>query len=256
MKKELCHSLAELSDLEQMPIKSQAYYKGFRAIKKLSEEEILKRKGFQDIEGIGPSLNKKILEFIKTGKIAKLEAYKAQPSIKKKKSGDIIRISAEEAWSYIKPLEDSLLYLPFVTKFAVCGSLRRKKATVADADILVCTGNSEQVWQALKIILANQKKNVTAEGNRKISLTEGHGFQIDISFCSTQEWGASLLHFTGSSRFNVYCRQIAKNRGWSLNQYGLWEANGVGTNRIPDAETEEEILEKLGLEYEPPEERF
>jgi len=58
----------------------------------------------------------------------------------------------------------------------------------------------------------------------------------------------ALLYFTGSKSHNIALRGLANERGWKLNEYGLFDGN----RRIAGA-TEVEIYKKLGLEYVPPE---
>ena len=63
-------------------------------------------------------------------------------------------------------------------------------------------------------------------------------------------YGAALLYFTGSKAHNIALRGIANDRKWKLNEYGLFS----GKRRIAGA-TEDEVYEKLGLAYIPPEMR-
>jgi DNA polymerase (family 10) len=65
-----------------------------------------------------------------------------------------------------------------------------------------------------------------------------------------QSYGAALLYFTGSKAHNIALRAIANKHKWKLNEYGLFS----GKRRIAGA-TEEEVYQKLGLAYIPPEMR-
>jgi DNA polymerase (family 10) len=65
-----------------------------------------------------------------------------------------------------------------------------------------------------------------------------------------QSYGAALLYFTGSKAHNIALRSIAIAHKWKLNEYGLFS----GRRRIAGA-SEEEIYQKLGLSYIPPEMR-
>ena len=66
--------------------------------------------------------------------------------------------------------------------------------------------------------------------------------------CRKESYGAALLYFTGSKAHNIALRGLANDRDWKLNEYGLFS----GKRRIAGA-TEEEVYEKLGLAYIPPE---
>src|SRR5262249_6083005 len=70
----------------------------------------------------------------------------------------------------------------------------------------------------------------------------------DLRVVPAESFGAALLYFTGSKAHNVALRQLAIKRQWKLNEYGLFR----GTRRLAGL-TEEEIYERLGLAYVPPE---
>ena len=74
------------------------------------------------------------------------------------------------------------------------------------------------------------------------------GLQVDVRVVPEQSYGAALLYFTGSKAHNIALRGLANDRGWKLNEYGLFS----GKRRIAGT-TEEEVYEKLGLAYVPPE---
>jgi DNA polymerase (family 10) len=59
-----------------------------------------------------------------------------------------------------------------------------------------------------------------------------------------KSYGAALLYFTGSKAHNIALRGLANQHGWKLNEYGLFS----GKRRIAGA-TEEDVYQKLGLEY-------
>jgi DNA polymerase (family 10) len=76
------------------------------------------------------------------------------------------------------------------------------------------------------------------------------GLQVDLRAVAEESYGAALLYFTGSKAHNIALRSIANARNWKLNEYGLF----AGRRRIA-GESEEEIYQKLGLAYVPPEMR-
>jgi len=59
-----------------------------------------------------------------------------------------------------------------------------------------------------------------------------------------------LQYFTGSKDHNIALRRIAIKQGYKLNEYGLFR-----NERKIKGETEEEIYEKLGMDWIPPEMR-
>jgi DNA polymerase (family X) len=91
---------------------------------------------------------------------------------------------------------------------------------------------------------------VLAHGENKVSFTLSNGLQVDVRLLEKENFGAALLYFTGSKEHNVRLRGRANDMGWTLNEYDL--ATLKGEKRVA-GRTEEEIYEKLKLEFVPPE---
>jgi DNA polymerase (family 10) len=70
----------------------------------------------------------------------------------------------------------------------------------------------------------------------------------DIRTLPEQSFGAALQYFTGSKDHNIALRRIAQDKGWKLSEYGLFQKEEQIAGR-----TEEEVYEKLGLPWIPPE---
>lgn len=70
--------------------------------------------------------------------------------------------------------------------------------------------------------------------------------------------GAALLALTGDTDFNRDLRIRASKIGLHLNEYGMWRWNEneevphEGFWELVRAETEEEVLKELGMEYVEP----
>ena len=58
-----------------------------------------------------------------------------------------------------------------------------------------------------------------------------------------------MQYFTGSKAHNIVLRDKALERGWKLNEYGLFDPD----DRPIAGATEEEIYKALGMAYVPPE---
>lgn len=87
-----------------------------------------------------------------------------------------------------------------------------------------------------------------------------------LTFHSLVPWksrGAALLALTGDIEFNKDIRTKASNMGMHLNEFGLWrwQSNGVtkaeekGYWELVKADTEEDILGELGMEFIEPTKR-
>jgi DNA polymerase beta len=80
--------------------------------------------------------------------------------------------------------------------------------------------------------------------------------KIDIRLIPKDEYYFGILHMTGSQGFNEYMRRLAKDKGYKLNEYSLRKLDDNGQPSDPiHVNSEEEIFEKLSMEYKKPEER-
>jgi DNA polymerase (family 10) len=73
---------------------------------------------------------------------------------------------------------------------------------------------------------------------------------VDVRALAQESFGAAMQYFTGSKEHNVNLRTAALKRGLSLNEYGLFT---LGTNERVAGTTEEEVYERLGYAWIPPE---
>lgn len=149
----------------------------------------------------------------------------------------------QEAYDAAKPLLNELRFCFLDSKFSPAGSLRRRKKTVGDIDIVCAT---EDARDEIRAFVRSRMKIVLADGTTKISGAY-NGLQLQVRFFEPQHWGAAMLYFTGSKGFNVELRKIAISKGLSLNEYALTREG------VPIAgATEEEVLQALGFRYIPP----
>ena len=146
-------------------------------------------------------------------------------------------------------LTEFLAQTPGVDKVTRAGSLRRGKETVGDIDLLV-TGPSAA--DALERFAAHPRVHqILGKGANKASATFGlEGIQVDVRALPAESFGAAMQYFTGSKEHNIAIRQRALKLGLTLNEYGLFRVEDE--SRVAGA-TEEEVYEKLGLAWIPPE---
>lgn len=131
---------------------------------------------------------------------------------------------------------------------AAAGSYRRRRDTVGDLDILVTTRHGAAIGDRLARYENTSK--VLAHGPSRTTVVLRSGLQVDLRVVEEECYGAALMYFTGSKAHNIALRNLANERGWKLNEYGLF----ADDRRICGA-TEEEIYKKLGLAFVPPEMR-
>lgn len=217
------------------------------------------------VEGLGPKkisrlfqkLGIKNLEDLekaaKAGKIAKLEGFgkKSEEGILKglefAKSSDG-RFLLGFVLPIVREIENRLRILKEVKKVEVAGSIRRKKETIGDVDILVVSDNPKPVMDYF--VSMPEVARILASGGTKSSVTLKSGIDVDIRILPEESYGSALLYFTGSKDHNVELRKIAIKKGYKLSEYGLFK----GKKQIA-GKTEEEIYKVLGMDYIEPEMR-
>jgi DNA polymerase (family 10) len=166
------------------------------------------------------------------------------------------RFLLDEADRTAQKMMEHLAKLPGVEKITPAGSLRRGRETVGDLDLLV-TGKCCEVEKQRNDVIERILNfpgiaTVLAKGENKVSFKLRNGMQVDVRILPPESFGAALQYFTGSKSHNVNLRQRALKKGYSLNEYGLFTIKG---EKNVASRTEEEIYEKLGLEWIPPEMR-
>lgn len=130
----------------------------------------------------------------------------------------------------------------------VAGSYRRRRDTVGDLDILMTARDGAAVGD--RLAKYDNVATVMAHGPTRTTVVLRSRLQVDLRVVPKESYGAALMYFTGSKAHNIVLRGLANDRGWKLNEYGLFD----GKRRIAGA-SEEEVYKKLGLATIPPEMR-
>jgi DNA polymerase (family 10) len=221
------------------PKKAALLWKKFKAgtvddIAKLAQEGKLR-----DVDGFGEKSEQNIL--------------KAVESFKRRATGRYLVSSVEAAAEALSAhIKNGGKAVESVTP---AGSLRRGKETIGDLDLLVTLADG---YTAQKHVDALAEHILTfpdidqklAHGENKVSFTVRDGLQVDVRLLKKENFGAALLYFTGSKEHNVRLRGRANDMGWTLNEYQLATLKG---EKHVAGRTEEEIYNKLKLDYIPPE---
>ncbi len=128
---------------------------------------------------------------------------------------------------------------------SMAGSLRRGKSVIGDLDILSTNKAAGEVLAKYPEV-----EQVLESGPKRVSVKLKTGTQVDVRIFEDDEYGAAMMYFTGSKDHNVAMRNLAIEKTWKLNEYGLFETK---TNDRLAGATEEEVFARLGLQYIPPE---
>src|SRR5262245_3447805 len=107
-----------------------------------------------------------------------------------------------------------------VQRVAIAGSVRRRKETVGDGDVLVIAKHADAVIDFF--VGMPEVVHVHGKGPTKSSVKLMTGMDVDLRVVPDASFGAALNYFTGSKDHNVTLRRIALERKLKLNEYGLF----------------------------------
>ena len=147
-------------------------------------------------------------------------------------------------------IETILATIPEILRFSRAGSLRRMRETIKDLDFIIATEQPAIVKQHL--LAFPKMKEVTGAGDTKVSLVFDLEYDISVDFrlVKPDEFITTLHHFTGSKEHNVRMRQLAKERGEKISEYGV---ENTETGEILTFNSEQEFFRHFDLPFIPPE---
>ncbi len=158
------------------------------------------------------------------------------------------RIPLGTALPLVKEIVESLKKFEFIDKIEPAGSLRRRKETVGDIDMLATSKDARAAIEAfvrLPIV-----KDVLGKGSTKATIVTREAIQVDLRIMDGSSFGTSLQYFTGSKEHNIKLRDLARQKGLKLSEYDLEE---LSTGRKIYCESDDDVYRRLGLPPIPPE---
>jgi DNA polymerase (family X) len=222
---------------------------------------------FLRIPGLGPKTVRKIWQELGVTTLAELkEAARAQrlrtlPGLgarteenvlksagRKKKVSGPPRTLLGQALPALLAVVDVLREHPACDRVCEAGSARRRKETVRDLDIIATASDPQALTEYFTQL--TWVAEVAAKGPTKATVVSHDGFRFDLRVVPPESYGNLLQHFTGSKEHNLALREDAVRRGFSVSEYGITE---VESGDVHTAESEEEVYERLGYAYIPPE---
>ncbi|MFH1347032.1 MAG: DNA polymerase/3'-5' exonuclease PolX [Spirochaetota bacterium] len=236
---------------------------------KIKEYEKLKKKTpvnieeLISVEGIGPKGVKYLYKNLKIKNLKDLErAAKAGkirnlPNFGEKKEQNILegieflkrskgRFLLGEILPKVEDIIERLKKLKEIEKISEAGSVRRRKETIGDVDILITSPNPKKVVDYFVSMPGVVK--IWGKGPTKASVRLSDGFDVDLRVLPDRQFGSALQYFTGSKEHNISLRKIAINKGLKLSEYGLFKGA-----RMIAGKTEKEIYKVLKMDYIEPE---
>lgn len=225
-------------------------------------------RGVTSIDALEKAIADGTLAGLKGIAAKKLEAISQGIALLKSSAG---RLGIGQADTIALPLLAQLRALPQVAHAEIAGSLRRRKETIGDIDLVCCL--KPNFSDGSEVTLAFSKfpgiQRVLGQGPTKASVLidtgngEGGGVQVDCRVVPAENFGAALMYFTGSKEHNVRVRGLALSKGLTLNEWGLYnnaahDAAPKQTGHPPElaplaSRTEADIYAYLNLPLIPPE---
>lgn len=156
------------------------------------------------------------------------------------------------AYAVMRPIVEEINELlekeTLVLRHSVGGSFRRAEETCKDLDFIIATEKPIELRE--KLLALPFINEVIAAGETKVSLVLEREEMVSVDFRMVEPgaFAATLHHFTGSKDHNVRMRQLAKSKGESISEYGVETTDGLWQPK-----TEEELFERYGLPFIPPE---
>jgi DNA polymerase (family 10) len=228
------------------------------------------------LEGVGPKKARKLFDeldvrtvddlvaALEAGRVQKLEGFgkksaeKIQRAIEEHRK-HLGRFQIDDAEALIAGVLDHMKGAPGVERLEVAGSLRRRKETIGDVDLLaLCDGDGTPVVE--HFVSYKEAERVEAAGSTKGNIVLRSGLSIDLRVVPRRSFGAALQYFTGSKEHSVALRTRAVREGLRVNEWGVFrvpedadpETLGREDGERVAGETEEGTYEALGMAWIPP----
>ena len=231
IKKDIPSGVLELLQVSEVgPRKAKLFYEelAIDSIKKL--EEAAHEHKLQNLPGMGEKAEKNIIRGI--------ELYN------KREKRALLGVALPIAEEIIHQLRRS----DQVSQINIAGSLRRKKDTIGDIDILVTSKQPEEVMN--RFIHLPLVKEILAEGLTKSAILTQQDVHIDLRVVEPDSYGAALQYFTGSKAHNVRLREMAVKMGLKVNEYGVFQ---IKDDQKIAGKDEREIYQSMGIPFIMPE---
>ncbi|MDQ2910099.1 MAG: DNA polymerase/3'-5' exonuclease PolX [Actinomycetota bacterium] len=179
---------------------------------------------------------------------AKLEENVLKSVGRKKKATGPPRALLGRALPALLAVVEVLREHPAAERVSEAGSARRRRETVRDLDIIATASDPAALTEYFtKLAWVSE---VAAKGPTKATVVSHDGFRFDLRVVPPECYGNLLQHFTGSKAHNVALREDAVRRGLSVSEYGVAE---VESGEVFTTQSEEELYERLGYQFIPPE---
>ncbi len=161
-------------------------------------------------------------------------------------------VAEEEAERIRRVLAD----IPEIVRLQVAGSLRRRRETIGDIDMVVSVADDagEETRRKIMEVFTSQPsvQAITGKGDTKSSVVLKSGINMDLRVVNDSQFPYTLHHFTGSKEHHIPLRRRALGMGMTINDYGLFRGKEPHLELVP-CKDETDIYRALGMAYIEPE---
>src|SRR5947209_2786447 len=225
------------------------------------------------IPGVGPKKINAIYNQLHINSIEELEQackedkVAALPGFGKKTQDKILQglaFLAQHSGRFLYPVaeeEASHIYLvlkelPEIVRLQVAGSLRRRRETIGDIDMVVSVADdlADTTRRKIMDIFTTQPtvEAITGKGETKSSVVLKSGINMDLRVVNDSQFPYTLHHFTGSKEHHIPLRRRALSMNMTINDYGLFKGKEPHLELVP-CKDERDIYAALGMAYIEPE---
>ncbi len=225
------------------------------------------------IPGVGPKKINAIYNQLHVNSIPDLvqaceeNKVAALPGFGKKTQDKIVQgiaFLAQHAGRFLYPVaeeEASHIYsvlreLPEIVRLEVAGSLRRRRETIGDIDMVASVVDSagEDTRRKIMDVFTSQPSvmAITGKGETKSSVVLSSGINMDLRVVNDSQFPYTLHHFTGSKDHHIPLRRRALSMNMTINDYGLFKGKEPHLELVP-CKDETDIYAALGMAYIEPE---
>ncbi len=168
-------------------------------------------------------------------------------------SGRFLYPVAEEEAERVREV---LAAIPEIVRLQVAGSLRRRRETIGDIDIVASVADDlgDTTRRKIMDIFTSQPtvQAITGKGETKSSVVLKSGINMDLRVVNDSQFPYTLHHFTGSKEHHIPLRRRALSMNMTINDYGLFRGKEPHLELIP-CKDEADIYAALGMAYIEPE---
>src|SRR5437588_5887538 len=225
------------------------------------------------IPGVGPKKINAIYNELHVNSIAELEQAIREdkvahlPGFGKKTQDNILQGIAfltQHSGRFLYPVAEeeagrihaALATLPETIRLEVAGSLRRRRETIKDIDMVASVADdaSDEARRKIMDFFTSQPsvEAITGKGDTKSSVVLGSGIAMDLRVVKDSQFPYTLHHFTGSKEHHISLRRRALSMNMTINDYGLFKGKEPHLELVP-CKNEADIYQALGLSYIEPE---